>query len=143
MLYIAVLANDIKHTIIKCSVRINGGAPTLLDALYPLLPGVGRKSGAEQSVGDGAEGLRSTGGAGLEGTPVLVNVSRDKEGVALSVTEAVDDGPAQAALLMDRLLQRLRFAPVHAQVSTLRDVQRLLARLEHLFRGRGDSSGRA
>lgn len=136
------LSHGIKDSDV-CSVCVDGGAAALLDALYPLFPRVGRQSRAEQSVGDSAEGFGSTGGAGLEGAAVLVNVSRDEEGVALSVAEAVDDGPAQAALLVDRLLQRLRFAPVHAQVPTLCDVQRLLAGLEHFFRGRGDSSGRA
>lgn len=118
-------------------VRVDVGTPTLLDALHPLYPRFGGLSGTVESVADGAEGFGSAGGAGLKGAPVLVNVPRNEEGIALSVAEAVDDGPAEAAILTESLLQRLRLTPVHAQVPALRDVQRLLAGLEHLFHGRG------
>lgn len=64
---------------------------------------------------------------------VLVNVPRDEEGVALTVAKPVDDSAAQAALLLDGLLHRLRLAPVEPQVPTLRDVQRLLTRLQHFI----------
>lgn len=109
-----------------CLIRIYGCAAALLYALHPFLPRARRLSRAEEGVGDGAEGLGLAGRAGLEGVSVLVNVPRDVEGVALSVAEPVDDGAAQAALLADGLLQRLRLAPVQPQVATLCDVQRLL-----------------
>lgn len=60
---------------------------------------------------------------------------RDVEGVALAVAEAVDDDAAQAALLVDGLLQGLRLTPVQAQVATLRHVQRLLTGLQDLVGG--------
>ena len=116
-------------------IRIYGRAAAQLYALDPFLPGAGRLTRAEKSVRDGAEGFGFARRAGLKDVPVLVVVPRDVEGVALSVTEAVDDGAAQAALLADGLLQRLRLAPVQPQVATLRDVQRLLAGLQHLVGG--------
>lgn len=102
--------------------RINRPAAALLHALDTLPPRAGRLARAEERVGDGAKGPGFTGRAGLEGAAVLVHMPRDEEGVALSVAEAVDDAAAQAALLADGLLQRLRLAPVQAQVPTLRHV---------------------
>ena len=116
-------------------IRIYGRAAAQLYALDPFLPGAGRLARAEEGVRDGAEGFGLARRAGLKHVPVLVVVPRDVEGVALSVAEAVDDGAAQAALLADGLLQRLRLAPVQPQVATLRDVQRLLAGLQHLVGG--------
>ena len=60
-------------------------------------------------------GCRRGGGGGR------VDVARDVEGVALAVAEAVDHRAAHAALLADRLPQRLRLAPVAAQVLPLFD----------------------
>lgn len=117
-------------------IRIYSCAATLLDPLDPFLPLAGCLTGAEEGVRDGAEGFGFAGRAGLKGVPVLVIVPRDVEGVALSVAKAVDDGAAQAALLPDSLLERLRLAPVQPQVPALRDVKRLLTGLEHLV-GRG------
>lgn len=85
-------------------VHINGGAAALLDALNPLFTRAGRLSGTVQGIRDRAEGFGFTGRAGLKRASVLVNVPRDEKGVALSVAEAVDDGPAQTALLVDGLL---------------------------------------
>lgn len=116
-------------------IRIYRGAATLLYALDPFLPGAGCLARAVQGVGDGAEGFGFAGRAGLKGVSVLVVMPRDVEGVALSVAEPVDDGSAQAALLLDRLLQRLRLAPVQPQVPALRDVQSLLTGLQHLVGG--------
>lgn len=98
-----------------------------LHALHPFLPRAGGLTRAEQGVGDGAEGFGFTGRAGLKRVSILVVVSGDVEGVALSVTEAVDDGAAQAALLLDGLFQGLRLAPVQPQVAALCDMQSLLA----------------
>lgn len=114
-------------------VRIYCCAAALLYALDPFLPGVGRLSRAVQGVCDGAEGFRFAGRAGLKGISVLVDMPRDVERVALTVAKPIDDGAAQASLLMDGLLQGLRLAPVQPQVPTLRDVQRLLTRLQYLI----------
>lgn len=113
-------------------IRVYSCAAALLYALDPFLPRAGRLSGAEQRVRDGAEGFWFAGRAGLEGVPVLVHVSWDVEGVTLSVAKPVDNGAAQAARLLDGLLERLRLAPVHPQVATLGDVERLLTGLQHL-----------
>lgn len=113
-------------------IRIYCCAAALLYALDPFLPGAGCLTRAEQGVGDGAEGFGFAGGAGLKDVSVLVGVPRDVEGVALSVAKAVNDDAAQAALLVDALLERLRLAPVQPQVATLRDVKRLLTGLQHL-----------
>lgn len=119
----------------KFLIHIYGGAAALLYALDAFLLGTRRLTRAQERVGDAAERFGFAGGAGLEDSPVLVGVPRDVEGVALAVAEAVDDDAAQAALFVDALLQRLRLAPVQAQVATLRDVQRLLAGLQDLVRG--------
>lgn len=64
----------------------------------------------------------------------------DVEGVALAIAEAVDDGAAVAALLMDGLLERLGFAPVSLQVFALGHMQGLLAGLQHLLPWHGRAS---
>lgn len=64
----------------------------------------------------------------------------DVEGVALAIAEAVDDGAAIAALLVDGLLERLGFAPVSLQVFALRHMQGLLAGLQHLLPGHGGAT---
>lgn len=113
-------------------IRVYCCAAAQLYALDPFLPGAGCLTRAEEGVSDGAEGFGFAGGAGLKGACLLVIVPRDVEGVALSVTKPVDDGAAQAAFLVDGLLERLRLAPVQPQVPTLRDVQRFLTGLQHL-----------
>lgn len=71
--------------------------------------------------------------AGLEGVLLLLHVSRDVEGVALAVAEAVEDGAAAATLLAHCLPQRLRLAPVTLEVLALGDYQGLLAGGQHLL----------
>lgn len=110
-------------------IRIYCCAAALLYALDPFLPGAGCLTRAEEGVSDGAEGFGFAGRAGLKGVSVLVIVPRDVKGVALSIAKPVEDGAAQAALLLDGLLERLRLAPVKPQVAPLRDVQRLLTGL--------------
>lgn len=117
-------------------IRVYCRAAAKFHALDPFLPGAGCLTRAEEGVSDGAEGFGFAGGAGLKGAGLLVIVPRDVEGVALSVAKPVNDGAAQAALLVDGLLERLRLAPVQPQVPTLRDVQRFLTGLQH-FVGRG------
>lgn len=112
-------------------IRIYCCAAALLYALDSFLPGAGCLTRAEEGVSDGAEGFGFARGAGLKNVSVLVIVPRDVEGVALSVAKPVDDGAAQAALVLEGLLERLRLAPVQPQVPTLRDVQRFLTGLQH------------
>lgn len=64
-------------------------------------------------------------------------MSGDVEGVALSVAEAVNDGPTHASFLVNGLLQGLRLAPVSLQILALGDVKRLLAGLQNLVGWRG------
>lgn len=116
-------------------IHIDSRAAALLHALDAFLLGTRRLTRAEEGVRDAAERFGFTRGAGLEDPPVLVGVPRDVEGVALAVAEAVDDDAAQAALLVDGLLQGLRLTPVQAQVATLRHVQRLLTGLQDLVGG--------
>lgn len=125
-----------------CLIRVYGCAAALLYALDAFLPGVGCLTRTEQGVRDGAESFGFAGGAGLKNVSVLVVVPRDVEGVALPVAEPVDDGAAQAALLVERLFERLRLAPVQPQVPALRDVQSFLTGLQH-FVGGGDGPGPA
>lgn len=63
----------------------------------------------------------------------------DVEGVALAVAEAVDDGAAIAALLVDGLLKGLGFAPVSLQVFAFGHMQGLLAGLQHLLPRHGSA----
>lgn len=116
-------------------IQVYGRAAALLYALHPFLPGARRLARAHECVRDGGERFGFAGGARLKGAVRLVDVPRDVEGVALAVAEAVYDGSTQAALLVYRLLQRLRFAPVHLQVPTLRDVQRLLTGFQDVLGG--------
>lgn len=112
-------------------IRIYCCAAALLYALDPFLPGAGCLARAVEGVSDGAEGFGFAGGAGLKDVSVLVGVPRNVEGVALPVAKPVNDDAAEAALLADGLLERLRLAPVQPQVATLRDVQRFLTGLQH------------
>ncbi len=68
-------------------------------------------------------------------------MSGDVEGVALAVAEAVDDGSADAALLVDGLFERLRLAPVTLQIAALRNMQRLLTGLQNLLGASAPASG--
>lgn len=56
----------------------------------------------------------------------------DVEGVTLAIAKAVDHSAAAAALLADRLTERLGLAPVSAEVAALCDHQGLPAGGEHL-----------
>lgn len=60
------------------------------------------------------------------------HMARDVERVALAVAKAVDHGAAAAALLADGLAERLRLAPVSAEVAALGDHQGLSAGGQHL-----------
>lgn len=118
-------------------IQIDGYASTLFDSRDPLLLGGRLQFGAVERDHHGGELLGLAEGAGLEGAFFLPDVPGDVEGVALAVAEAVDDGTAVAALLVDGLLQRLGFAPVSLQVFALGHVQGLLAGLQHLLPGHG------
>ena len=126
--------NYLRSIIYFCSVqRFNRQTAALFHALDALLLGGRLLIRTAQSQRHGGEPLGLAKGAGLEGALLPTHVPRDVEGVALSVAEPVDDGPADAALLVDGLLERLRLAPVPLQVAALRDVQSLLAGLQHLL----------
>ena len=118
-------------------VQIDGYATTLLDTRDPLLLGGRLEFGTVERDHHGGEFLGLAKGAGLEGALLLPDVPGDVEGVALAVAEAVDDGAAVAALLVDGLLQRLGFAPVSLQVFALGHMQGLLAGLQHLLSRHG------
>ena len=94
------------HTTHFCapSVQVYGYTAALFDALDALLLGGWLLVRTVQSKRHGGETLRLAKRAGLEGTFLPADVPGDVEGVALSVTEAVDDGAADAALLVDGLL---------------------------------------
>lgn len=116
------------------SVQLDGDAAALFDPLHAFFPGRRLLVGAAEGEGHGGEALGFAERARLKRALFLAHVPRDVEGVALSVAEAVDDGPADAALLVDGLFQRLRLTPVPLQVAALGDVQRLLAGLQNLLR---------
>lgn len=122
----------------RCSLlvrvaQVHGHAPTLLH-LLDLFESEGRvQARALELHEDGGDALGLAEGARLEGLLLLADVARDIEGVALAVTEAVEDGAAAAALLAHRLPQRLRLAPVTLEVLALGDHQRLLAGRQHLL----------
>lgn len=122
------------HTTHFCapSVQVYGYTAALFDALDALLLGGWLLVRTVQSKRHGGETLRLAKRAGLEGTLLPADVPGDVEGVALSVTKAVDDGAADAALLVDGLLEGLRLAPVSFQILALRHMQRFLAGLQHL-----------
>lgn len=77
--------------------------------------------------------MRSAERARLKRLLLFLHVPRYIEGVTLAVTEAVDDRPALASLLTDRLPQGLSFTPVALQVLSLRHHQSFLARGENLL----------
>lgn len=118
--------------IAACSVQVYGDTAALLDALDALLLGGRLLIRTVQGKSHGGEPLWFAKRTGLEGALLPADVPGDVEGVALSVAEAVDDGAANTALLMNRLLERLRFAPVPFQILALRHMQSLLAGLQHL-----------
>lgn len=122
-------------------VQLDGDAAALFDALHALLPGRRLLVGAVEGEGHGGEALGFAERARLERALLSAHVSGDVEGVALSVAEAVDDGAADAALLVDGLFERLRLAPVALQVAALGDVQRLLTGLQNLLRAAAPASG--
>lgn len=114
-------------------IQIDGYASTLLDACDPLLLGGRLQLRAVERDHHGGEFLGLAEGAGLKGAFLLPDVPGDVEGVALAIAEAVDDGAAVAAFLVDGLLERLGFAPVSLQVLALGHMQGLLAGLQHLL----------
>lgn len=113
-------------------VQVYEYAAALLDALDALLLGGRLLVRTVQSERHGGETLRLTERARLESSFLPAAVPGDVEGVALSVAEAVEDGAADAALLVDGLLERLRLAPVPFQILALCHVQSLLAGLQNL-----------
>lgn len=121
-------------------IQIDGDAAALLHTRHPLLLGGRLQFGAVECDHHGGEFLGLAEGAGLEGAFLLPDVPGDVEGVALAVAEAVDDGAAVAALLVDGLLEWLSFAPVSLQVFALGHMQGLLAGLQHLLPGHGCAS---
>lgn len=121
-------------------VQINGDATTLLHTCDPLLLGGWLQFRAVECDHHGGEFLGLAEGAGLKGAFLLADVPGDVEGVALPIAEAVDDGAAAAAILVDGLLQRLGFAPVSLQVLALSHMQGLLAGLKHLLPRDGSAS---
>ncbi len=85
-----------------------------------------------------AEGARAEGR--IAGLPLAgrmagwrPDVLGDEEGVALSVTELVEDGGAETSVLGDALDQRLALAPVAAQVLAFGDDQGVFAGFEDLL----------
>lgn len=113
-------------------VQLYGYTTALLDALDAFLLGGRLLVRTVQSKSHGGKALGFAEGAGLEGPLLPADVPGDVERVALSVTEAVDDGAADASLLVDGLLEGLRLAPVPFQILALRHMQRFLAGLQHL-----------
>lgn len=103
-------------------VQVYGYTAALFDALDAFLLGGWLLVGTIQSKSHGGKTLRLAKRAGLESTFLPADVPGDVEGVALPVAEAVDDGAADAALLVDGLLQGLRLAPVPFQILALRHV---------------------
>jgi len=114
-------------------VEIHRHAPALLDLLNFLESERRVQLRALQLHGRRGDLVRLAESAGLEGLLLLLHVPRYVEGVALPVAEAVDDGAAHAALLADRLPQRLRLAPVALEVLPLGDDEGLLAGGQHLL----------
>lgn len=104
------------------SVQVYGYTTALFDALDAFLLGGRLLVRTVQSKSHGGKTLRLAKRTGLEGTLFLADVPGDVERVALSVTEAVDDGAADASLLVDGLLEGLRLAPVAFQILALRDM---------------------
>lgn len=76
-----------------------------------------------------ARGLAST----LTLTRAGAHMAWDVEGVTLAVAKAIDHSAAAASLLADCLPERLRLAPVSAEVAALCDHQGLPAGGEHLW----------
>lgn len=122
-------------------VQLDGDAAALFDALHALLPRRRLLVRTVEGEGHGGEALGLAERARLERALLSAHVPRDVEGVALSVAEAVDDGAADAALLVDGLLERLSLAPVPLQVAALGDVQSLLTGLQNLLRAAAPASG--
>lgn len=102
-------------------------------ALDKFLSGARRLAWAAKSVSYCDEGFRLTRGARLKCSFFLVDVSGNVKRIALSVAETVNDGATEASLFFDRLLQRLRLAPVQFKITALRDIFGLLAGLKHFI----------
>lgn len=113
--------------------QVHGHAPAMLHLLDLLDSERWIETRAFELHDDRGDTLGLAESAGLEGVLLLFHVSRDVEGVALAIAEAVEDGAAAATLLAHRLPQRLRLAPVTLQVLALGDHQCLLAGGQHLL----------
>lgn len=133
------------------AAHVHGHAATLFDPLHFAVSEGRLQVGALQLHGELRDAVRPAEGARLKGFLRLVvafppgargvgpalaragaHVAGDVEGVALAVAKAVDHRAAAAALLADGLAQRLRLAPVSAQVAALGHHQGLPAGGQHL-----------
>lgn len=107
-----------------------------LYALDKFLSGARHLAWAAKSISYCDKGFRLTGGARLKCSFFLVDVSGNVKRIALSVAETVNDGATEASFLLDRLLQRLRLAPVQFKITALRNIFGLLAGLKHFVSSR-------
>lgn len=116
-------------------VQVYGDTAALFHALHALLFGGRLLVRAIQSQRHGGKSLWFTERARLEGSLLFADMSGDVKRIALSVAEPINNGAANAAFLVDGLLQWLGLAPVEFEVSALGDMQSLLAGLQHLVGG--------
>lgn len=105
-----------------CLVQVYGYTATLLHALDTLLLGGRLLVWTVQSKRHGGKLLRLAERTGLESPFLPPHMSGDVKRVTLSIAELVDDGAADAALLVDSLFEWLGLAPVPFQIAALRDV---------------------
>lgn len=113
--------------------HVNRNTPALFDPLDFSVPKGWLQVRAVQLDSERGEAVRPAKGARLERLLLLLHVPWNVEGVALAVAEAVDDGAAQAALMIHSLPQRLRLAPVALQVLPLRHHQGFLTGGQHFL----------
>lgn len=114
-------------------VQFYGYAAALLYALDALLLGGRLLVRTIQSESHGSKSFRLAERARLEGSLFPTDMSGDVKRITLSVAEPVNDGAADAALLVDGLFEWLGLAPVAFQIAALSDMQRFLAGLQHLL----------
>lgn len=113
--------------------HVNRNTPALFDPLDLPVPERWLQVGAVQLHSQRSEAVRPAKGTRLEWLLLLLHVPWDVERVALAVAEAVDDGAAQAALMVHGLPQRLRLAPVALQVLPLSHHQGFLTGGQHFL----------